>query len=102
MTTRRRGGWRSKPLVRHATSNETLGSIGAGALEDLIRLNPADFVDPVEELAQKDERFRFALGCVWLRLEDAPESLVRRYWIASGRELQVLDAPEGWEATNGP
>lgn len=96
-------GWLAiQALVRHSTSNETLGSIGAGALEDLIELHPADFIEPIEELAREDERFRVALGCVWLRLEDLPENLVRRYWIASGRELGVLDAPTGWEAANGP
>jgi hypothetical protein len=96
-------GWLAvQALVRHSTSNETLGSIGAGALEDLIRLHPADIIEPIEELAREDERFRVALGCVWLRLEDLPENLVRRYWIASGRELGVLDAPTGWQAANGP
>jgi hypothetical protein len=84
-------------LVRHAPDEETLGSIGAGPLEDLIRLHPLKFIQPIEKLAQRVERFRFALGCVWLKLEGAPENLVRRYWNASGRELRVVDAPFGWE-----
>jgi hypothetical protein len=84
-------------LVRHAPDNATLGGIGAGPLEDLIRLHAAAFLQPIEELARDDERFRLALGCVWLRLDDSSEALVRRYWIASGRELRVLDAPKGWE-----
>lgn len=92
-------GWLAiQALVRHAPDNTTLGGIGAGPLEDLIRRHGADFIHPIEELARKDERFRVALGSVWLKLEGSSESLIRRYWIASGRELAVLDAPKGWEA----
>jgi hypothetical protein len=88
-------------LVRHATSTKTLGSIGAGPLEDLVRHHPADYVEPIERLAREDEGFRVALSGVWLALRDVPEALARRYWIASGRELRVLDAPKGWETPGG-
>ena len=92
-------GWLAiQALVRHAPDNRTLGGIGAGPLEDLVRQHGADFIHPVEELARKDERFRVALGTIWLKLEGSSESLIRRYWIASGRELAVLDAPKGWDA----
>jgi hypothetical protein len=91
-------GWLAiQALVRHADSNDTLVSIGAGPLEDLIRKYPADFVERVARLAAEDERFRYALGCVWLKLEDAPDDLARRYWIASGQRLSILDAPKGWD-----
>jgi len=91
-------GWLAiQALVRHATTEETLCDIGCGPLEDLLRKHPANFVERVEALAAENERFRFALGCVWLSLEESPEDLCRRYWFASGRELSVLDAPDGWE-----
>jgi uncharacterized protein DUF6869 len=96
-------GWEAiEALVRHA-SDEALNSIGCGCLEDLIRSHPAEFVEQLEELARTDPRFRLALSSVWLTLEDVPEDLARRYWIASGRKLAVLDAPKDWAtADEGP
>jgi hypothetical protein len=90
-------GWQAiLALLHHATTEKALVDIGCGPLEDLLRTYPSQFVGPVEELANADPRFRLSLACVWLRLEDVPESLARRYWEASGRELSVLDAPADW------
>lgn len=90
-------GWQAiLALLHHATTEKALVDIGCGPLEDLLRLHPSPFIDPVERLANADPRFRLALACVWLKLEDVPENLARRYWEASGRELRVLDAPADW------
>jgi hypothetical protein len=95
-------GWEAiQALLRHATSDEALGSIGAGSLEDLIGHHPADFIEPIERLAAENERFRRALAGAWLELKDVPEDLTRRYWIASGKQLRVLDAPAGWDTAEG-
>ncbi len=90
-------GWAAvQALVQQATTDQALSTIGAGPLEDLIRKYPADLIDDVERMAQTEPRLQRALAGVWLRLEAVPRDLARRYWRASGEELHVLDAPEGW------
>jgi hypothetical protein len=93
-------GWRAiLALLQHATTEKALVDIGCGPLEDLLRRYPGQFIAPVEQLANADSRFRLSLACVWMTLEDVPESLARRYWVASGRELSVLDAPADWASS---
>jgi hypothetical protein len=78
-------GWQAiLALLHRATTEQALVDIGCGPLEDLLRMHPSQFVGPVEQLANADPRFRLSLACVWLTLEDVPESLARRYWEASG------------------
>lgn len=90
-------GWKAiQAILDLKPGEETLGSLGAGLLEDLIRHHPGTFVDRIEVLAKANSDFRQALGGVWLTLDDVPEPLARRYVIASGGELAVLDAPPGW------
>jgi hypothetical protein len=90
-------GWAAvQALVQQATTEQALSSIGAGPLEDLVRRYPADLINEVERMAQVEPRFRRALAGAWLTLEDVPRDLAHRYWAASGKELQVLDAPEDW------
>lgn len=90
-------GWEAiLALLRASDTEDALVDIGCGPLEDLVRRRPAELIEPVERLARADPRFRFSLGCVWLTLEDVPEHLARRYWEASGRELSVLGASQGW------
>lgn len=93
-------GWQAiLALLQSVTAEKAVGNIGCGPLEDLLRAHPAEFIERVEQLANSDSRLRQALACVWLTLEDVPETLARRYWLASGRELAVLDAPSGWTAS---
>lgn len=92
-------GWAAvQALVQQATTEQALSSIGAGPLEDLVRRYPADLIDGVEWMAQAQPRLRRALAGVWLTLEDVPRNLAHRYWAASGKELHILDAPEGWQS----
>ena len=51
-------------LVAAAPDNETLGSIGAGPLEDLLYGNSEDFIERVEQEATVNEKFRFSLSIV--------------------------------------
>jgi uncharacterized protein DUF6869 len=90
-------GWRAiLALLQHANAEKALVSIGCGPLENLLRAHSSEFIEPVEQLANADSRFRLFLACVWLTLEDVADSLARRYWLASGRKLAVLDAPVDW------
>ena len=51
-------------LVAHAPNDDALDWIGAGPLEDLLCDHGPAFIDRVEELAAKDQRFRSALASV--------------------------------------
>ncbi len=89
--------WRAVvAITRAAQSLDELVICGAGHLEDLIREHPERFIERAEALAASEASFRDALGAAWLTLEDVPEPLAFRYHAASGRQLRVLDAPEGW------
>ncbi len=89
--------WRAVvAITRAAQTPDELVICGAGHLEDLIREHPDRFIDRAEALAASEASFRGALGAAWLTLKDVPEPLALRYYIASGRQLRVLDAPEGW------
>ena len=83
-------------IVRRSETAEERAYCGAGPLEDLIRANPAEFIDRVEALAQQDEKFRETLAATWITLEDVPEPLARRYFGASGTALKIIDAQKDW------
>lgn len=85
-------------ILRGSRTTHERVCCGAGPLEDLIRANSALSVERTEELASRDSVFRQALDAAWITLKDVPEPLARRYFKASGRELQILDAPPGWNA----
>lgn len=95
--------WRAvTAIVRAAESQEELAVCGAGPLESLIRAFPDQVVDRVEHLAGESAAFRAALASAWIKLEDIPDPLARRYFEASGRQLKVLDAPKDWPQVEDP
>jgi hypothetical protein len=49
-------------LVAAAPDNKTLGSIGAGPLEDLLYGGSEDFIERVEREAAVNEKFRYSLS----------------------------------------
>jgi hypothetical protein len=59
-------------VVRGVPAEDTraLVSLGADALEDLIRGHGADFIDALETNVRKDRRFAVAASAVWA--SDAP------------------------------
>jgi hypothetical protein len=46
-------------------SDKALGSLAAGALEDLLANHGPEYIERVEELARKDPKFNYLLGGVW-------------------------------------
>jgi hypothetical protein len=78
-------------LVRRAP-DEVLGNVAAGPLEDLVRRHGAALVDWIEGEGRRDERFRWALGGVWLTRGDLPPEVEARVVAASGGRLEPLDA----------
>jgi hypothetical protein len=52
-------------LIAQAPDENTLVFIGSGALEDLVNMAGTEFQDRIIDLAERDPRFRVALGAVW-------------------------------------
>src|SRR5215470_2641492 len=53
-------------LLRKAQTDEALGYVAAGPLEDIIDGYGDRVLDRVEEVCDKDPRLQFALSGVWL------------------------------------
>ena len=72
--------WRIIKRILPLVSDESLGYLAAGPIEDLIDFHGADFVEDMEKLATDDDRFRLALSHIrigpWVPEEIA--SRVRR------------------------
>jgi hypothetical protein len=86
---------RSWPLVLEIlrrAPDDRLDVYAAGPLEDLVRLHGAELVDAIEHEAAANERFRWALGCIWLLIDDLPVDTMERVVRASGGEIRPLDA----------
>lgn len=54
-------------LIERAPSDERLGPVGAGPLEDLLNDHGDMFIDRIEAAARTDSRFRACLASVWQR-----------------------------------
>lgn len=52
-------------LIERAPSDERLGPVGVGPLEDLLNDHGAAFIDRIEAAARADSRFRTCLAWVW-------------------------------------
>jgi len=52
-------------LIERAPSEPLLNCVGAGPLEDLLCAHGDVFIDQVEQLAARDDRFRQCLAYVW-------------------------------------
>lgn len=92
--------WELTRAVLRAAPDERLGVYAAGLLEDLVRHQGAALVDTIEAEAALDERFRWALGGVWLTEGELPQPVIERIVRASGgairpltRERDAADAP---------
>jgi Family of unknown function (DUF6869) len=66
--------------------DHALGSLGAGDLEDLLRLHGHAFIDRIELAAKTSDRFRIALSHVWQA--GTPEEQWQRVRRACGDEPQ--------------
>lgn len=73
----------TRAMLRQAPDAE-LDVYAAGALEDLVRRWPAELVDAIEAEAARDERFQWALGCIWIPANVFPVDVEARLVRASG------------------
>lgn len=82
-----------RALLRQAPDGD-LGFYAAGPLEELVRLRGAELIDEIEAEARSDERFRWALGCIWLSRGELPDDVLERVVRASGGEIKPLPPRE--------
>jgi hypothetical protein len=71
--------------------DDELGNTAAGPLEDLVKRHGEELVDRIEAEAKRDERFKWALGVVWLMESTLPPNVLRRVYHASGHRLKVAE-----------
>jgi hypothetical protein len=82
-------------LVREVLAqapNERLDAYAVGPLEDLVRIRGTEVVDVIEAEAKADERFRWALGCIWAEAKALPHEVLVRIVNASEGKIRPL----GW------
>lgn len=65
--------------------------LAAVVLEDLMKRHGEELVDRIEAEAKRNERFKWALGVVWLMESTLPPNVLRRVYHASGHRLKVLE-----------
>jgi hypothetical protein len=86
-------GWSIvRTLVERAPSDETLGMVAAGPLEDLLRQHGPVLIDRVEEESRKSDRLRLALSGVWGLRGSVFErwyGLMREYGFADGQRAAL-------------
>lgn len=79
-------------LLRRAP-DERLDVYAAGPLEELVVHRAAELVGEIEAEAERDERFRWALGCVWVAQGDLPDDVLARVVRASGGVIKPCERP---------
>lgn len=85
-------GW---GLVREPVQrapDHVLEFVAAGPLEHLVPAHGSALVDRLEHEAARDERFKSALGGIWMRHGDLPPEVETRIVAASGGQIQPLPA----------
>ena len=75
------------------TPDEHLSYVAAGPLEDMVRRHAPALIEWIEGEAQRDERFQWALGCIWLHEGDLPAEIEQRVVAASGGAIWPLHGP---------
>ena len=74
-------------VLRQAPDEELAGA-AVGTLEPLLQRRGTEFVGLVEGAAAEDERFRWALGRIWLDHGDMPPEALARIVAASGGAIR--------------
>lgn len=74
-------------LLRRAPDAD-LDFHAAGPLENLVVHRGPELIGEIEAEAARDERFRWALGCIWLSRDEIPDDVLERVVRASGDAIQ--------------
>ncbi len=88
-------------LVAAAANSRDLSSIGAGPLEDLMRVDGGRFVDRLGELVGRDDRWAYAAGTMYETSAPAAASVIGsirdshgRTWKEFGEHLDAMLAAD--------
>lgn len=82
--------WRILKSLIRASPDNLLSRIGVRELEEFVALHGSQFIAEIEAEADADERFRTALGDVWISKGAFPQEIERRLVAASGGAMAVL------------
>jgi hypothetical protein len=83
--------WELVLAVLRLAPDDRLGFFAAGPLEDLVKQHGAALLATIEAEAERDIRFRWALGGIWLSESDWPRAVLERLVRASDGRLKVLE-----------
>jgi hypothetical protein len=84
--------WELVRAVLRRAPDQRLDAYAVGPLEELVRIRGTEVVDVIEAEARADERFRWALGCIWAEAEALPHEVLVRIVNASEGKIRPL----GW------
>jgi hypothetical protein len=83
-------------IIDRAESDELLRDVGAGPLEDFVRMHGASFIERIEEHAARDRGWREALTQVWIPDGDDPlTQRLERIGCTQLRNRKPIDGDEG-------
>jgi hypothetical protein len=71
-------------------SDDQLGSIGVGPIEDLVHEHHAAVIDKIAKEARRDVRFRAALTWMWFTRGSMPPHVERQLLEVTNHEMRVL------------
>lgn len=80
--------WELVLAVLKRAPDDRLDVYAAGPLEELVRHQGTELVSVIEAEAARDERFRWALGCIWLQAKQLPADVLARIVRASGDAIK--------------
>jgi hypothetical protein len=87
-------------LLRKAKTDEALGYVAAGPLEDIIDGYGDRALDRVEAEFDKDRRLQFALSGVWLSPHSSVlqrwQGLIRKYGFLTSNRPRLSPHPDCW------
>jgi hypothetical protein len=93
--------WELAVALVRASTDERLGYIGAGPIEDLVYWHGLALIDWIEGEAKRDPRFREALASIWLVADDIPKSVLSRLQAATGHQILAQTQAEIDAANEG-
>jgi len=85
-----RAGWELVLELLRRASDDEVGLVVAGPLEDLVCRHGTSLADEIEQRAATDESFRWALGGIWLSKGELPDAVLDRIVQASGGAIKPL------------
>lgn len=89
--------WELVLTLLRSAPDEELGNVAAGPLEDVVRTRAPALIDEIEAEAERDPRFKWALGCIWLGRGDMPDDILARVVQASGGAIKPFPPMEQLE-----